>query len=370
MKIRFFHCAAFMATICATTLSAYERGVEHPRRQEIILLASPRLAIEIMPESAGRISSIKLPAPYGELLAPSRVSEIEETPLFRYPKDNMNGIFELFWENRINGSNPMRVVAQTQNSLTMECRFYGNILLDLTRQITLVPDALEIRVQSTFTNRSGKVWKLRPWIHLVGTAPSSPQIPQQPGTHRRPGFGIVGNAPAPKLFTFNKNNNFLPPGANWLGVKLNGKKIVWALTLPEKTLQNDGIFYSWGDGNRGGIQTSEVIWPEFQLPNDGSATINYSILIFPGLEQLNGIIGKTGIEIKDGKLTASFAADEAERIITFFYKTADGSENSATVKLPSGKAGSIQVLSVPWNDRIIEAAWQIGQSPKQPLFLP
>ena len=130
------------------------------------------------------------------------------------------------------------------------------------------------------------------------------------------------------------------------------------------------IFYSWGDGNRGGIQTSEVIWPEFQLPNDGSATINYSILIFPGLEQLNGIIGKTGIEIKDGKLTASFAADEAERIITFFYKTADGSENSATVKLPSGKAGSIQVLSMPWNDRIIEAAWQIGQSPKQPLFLP
>ena len=76
------------------------------------------------------------------------------------------------------------------------------------------------------------------------------------------------------------------------------------------------------------------------------------------------------IEIKDGKLTASFAADEAERIITFFYKTADGSENSATVKLPSGKAGSIQVLSMPWNDRIIEAAWQIGQSPKQPLFLP
>ncbi len=370
MKIRFFHCTIFMAAFYATALFAYERGMEHPRQQEIITLSSPLLAIEIMPESAGRISSIKLPAPYGELLAPSRISDIEETPLFRYAKDNMNGIFELFWENKLNGNSRMPVQEKTDSYLVLDGRFYGNIQLDLKRQITLIPDALEIRIQSTFTNRSGKMWKLRPWIHLVGMPPSIPQIPQQPGTHYRPGFGIVGNASRPELFTFNKNNNFLPPGANYLGVKLAGKKVVWALMLPERTLQNDGIFYSWGDGNRGGIQTSEIIWPEFQLQNDESATINYSILIFTGLEQLNGIISKTGIEIRENKLIASFAANEPERIITFFYKNADGSENPVTIRIAPGQAGTQQEITMPWNTRPIEITWQIGNGEKQALFFP
>jgi hypothetical protein len=146
--------------------------------------------------------------------------------------------------------------------------------------------------------------------------------------------------------------------------------VVWALILPENTLQNDGIFYSWGDGNRGGMQTSEVIWPEFQLQNDESATINYSIMIFPGLEQLNGIIGKTGIEINGNQLLVSFAADEPERIVTFFYKNADGSENSAAIKIAPGRAGTQQVIAMPWSTRPVEITWQTGNGEKQTLFFP
>lgn len=356
--------------ISVSPLQAYERGVEYPYQQEMIRLASPFFAIEIMPQSAGRISSVKLPPPYGELLAPSEISVVEETPLFRYPKDNMNGIFELFWGEKLNGSNPMQIQEKTPYSVTLESRFYGNLLLDLRRKISICPDALEIRVQSIFTNRSGKSWKLRPWIHLVGTHPSSPQIPQQPGTHRRPGFGIVGDASVPKLFTFNKNNNFIPPGADWIGTRLNGKKVVWALILPENTLQNDGIFYSWGDGKDNGIQTSEIIWPEFQLPDNSFAAINYTILIFPGLEQLNGIIGKTGIEIRNGKLIMSFAADEPERVVTISYKNSDGSKNSATIRIPSGRAGSQRIIPMPWQNIPLEATWQNGNSPAKALFFP
>lgn len=340
-----------LLTFTTPALSAYERTVSRTVNGKEMKIANKFLALTILPERSGRISSIRVKDRNMELLTPAKVSSVEETPLFFYMTDNMNGIYELFWSKKINGTVGMSCTEIKADKITLDGNFYGNDEIKLYREISLTPDALEINIHTVFTNIADKPAVWTPWVHLVGTPISGAQIPCAPGKHHRAGFGNIGSSELPKLFTFSKFNNYLVPGANWIGVRCKGKNLVWALTLPAGTLDKEGVFYSWGNGKVDGIQSSEVVWPKFNLAPKASGTIDYSFLIFPGLDSLNGIWGHTGVSLmeKNGKAVLTFSASrkEAARQGNLHWQDDNGKMMIHPFKLPELAAGQSHQIILP-----------------------
>ena len=340
----------FSAIICSLTSSAFERGRKIDVNGREITIGNDRLSLTMLPERSGRITSLYLTGKKLELLTPGKVTAVEETPLFSYTTDNMMGIYELIWGAKINGTVGMKCTAAA-NKAVFDGKFYGNIEIDLFREVTIVPDAFELQFKTTITNKAKTPQKIAPWLHLVGNPRSFPQIPQAAGTQRREGFGNIGKNAVPQLFTFGKHNNYLLPGANWIGIVLHGKSVAWALRLPQGTLDKEGVFYSWGDGKVGGIQTSEVVWPKYPLKPQEKFTFTYSIEIFPGLNGLNAIIGHTGmaLEVKNGKLMLKFAASakEAARKAVLECKSKEGKVTTFDLAIPALDAG--KCIEIPVN---------------------
>ncbi|MBO7329160.1 MAG: hypothetical protein J6W00_10370 [Lentisphaeria bacterium] len=342
---KYFHIFLALSLFASFSASAYERGKTRNVNGKEITLKNKCISMIILPERAGRISSLSLTDKNLELLTPGKVSVVEETPLFSYSSDNMMGVYELIWRAKINGTVGMEYTVNA-NKITFTGKFYGNTEVDLTREVTLVPDALAIEVKSTFTNTAKTDQSLAPWIHLVGAPLTSASLPLAPGTHRRDGFGLIGKNSIPKLFTFGKHNNYLPPGDNWVALRRVGKNVVWALRLPEGTLDKEGVFYSWGNGKD--IQSAEVIWPKHALKPQGKFTINYSLEIFDGLDTINALWGNTGLSLtmKDGKAVLNFVASRKEPARKGVLEWKTGSKDSgkypfAIPALAPGKSAEV-----------------------------
>ena len=331
-------------------VSAYERGKTVDINGSKVIIKNANLSATILPERAGRITSLYLNGKQLELLTPCKVTAVEETPLFSYSTDNMMGIYELIWGQKINGTVSMKCTAKADNAL-LEGKFYGNIELDLQREITLVPDTFEMLIKCVITNTAKTPQKIAPWIHLVGTPVSTAIIPQSAGPVRRTGFGSVGKSPVPSLATFGKHNNYLPPGADWAAVKFAEKSVVWVIRLPEGTLDKEGVFYSWGDGKVNGIQTTEVVWPAKMIAPMEKLSVSYSIAVFDGLDSVNTVFGSTGAEfaLKDGKLVLKFCASAGEnaRKAVLTCKDKAGTETQYAFDIPALKAGKCAEVTLP-----------------------
>ena len=360
---RLFQFITILSLFAAFTVNAYERGQNKETNGKEVSISNSHLSVTMLPERSGRITSLYLTGKKLELITPGKVTAVEETPLFSYTTDNMMGIYELIWGAKINGTVGMSCTAAA-NKAAFDGKFYGNIEIDLYREVTIVPDAFELQFKTAITNKAKTPQKIAPWLHLVGDHRSFPQIPQAAGTQRREGFGNIGKSSTPQLFTFGKHNNYLLPGTNWIGVVRHGKDVAWALRLPENTLAKEGVFYSWGDGKVGGIQTSEVVWPKYPLDPQEKFTFTYSIEIFPGLNGLNAIIGHTGValEVKNGKLVMKFAAStkEAARKAVLECKSKDGKVTAFDLAIPALDAGKCVEIPVNTNTLPYSAVIRTG----------
>ena len=340
----------FSAIICTLTSSAFERGRKIDVNGKEITIGNDRLSITVLPERAGRISSIFLKEGKIELLDPSKVSAVMETPLFSYTSDNMKGIYELLWKKKLNGTVGVDCTV-ANGKIIADGKYYGNVEVDLLREISLVPDALALEVKATFSNITASESEITPWIHIIGMPESTALIPLAAAPVHREGFGVLGKFPVPSLFTHGKHNNYLPPGTNWIAVKYTSKNLVWILRLPEGTLDKDGIFYSYGNGK--GLQTSEVIWPKSIVKPQGKVAISYTIEIFPEMDNLNAVCGNTAVSfaLKDGKLALKFCASRKEnaRKAVLICKDKAGTETQYAFNIPALAAGKGAQVTLPAN---------------------
>lgn len=340
----------FALFLFAAPVSAYERGTSSVVNGKEIKTANKFLSLTFLPERSGRISSIILKNSNLELLTPTIVSKITETPLFSFVNDNMNGIYELIWGKKINGAIGVEYL-QKDNKICFKGNFYGALEFNIDREVTLIPDALAIEIKAVFTNTAKTAQTLAPWVHLVGTPVSAPQIPCAPGYQRRSGFGKVGFSDIPELFTFKKDNNFLLPGDNWMAVKQIGKNVVWVLRVPAGTLDKEGVYYSWGDGKVNGVQSTEIIWPSKTIAPGQTMDISYCLEIFPGLDSINAMWGNSGVSltVKAGKVVMKFAASRQEpaRKAAFEWKNPGKDAGVFRFDIPALAPGESAEITLP-----------------------
>lgn len=344
-----------LLVLSGSNIYAFQRGEVRDISGKRLQVSNNLLSVTVLPEYSGRIASLRL-ANGIELLASPQISETVETPLFSYKSDNGYGLVERFWKVKSRADVPGHGYIDG-NKLYFTLNRCGGTELELERVIVLPANSLEVVVNVSYSNPGEKNLSLRPWLNIIGTIPSRALIPVQ-GTAERQGFPALRKSVVPYLFSDGGGNNFLPPGDSWIGIEAMDKMTVWAFCLPEEGLCNSGIFYSFGNRNNG-MQTSEVILPEMVIPAGGKSGFSYRILVFPGIKQLNAVLGSTGIAFTPGKLTAVAAKEEKARSFTLVYRPAgENSDRSFRIDLPEMKSGEKQEVILPFSSVPEEAFLQ------------
>ena len=286
-----------LAVLTFFPVFAYQRNQEIYSSYNKVILKNSFLELTFAPEQLGRLASAKLLKNNVELTDDFKILRYQETPLFYLDTNNFQGIRELFWRQDVSGVSPMKVVKKTDNTITLTSPSYGGTNLAAQKTITLNPQELIVNFNTIFTNVGNKTEKISIWLNLQGSPPALPIIPIL-GKGKVPSRGEVNLYYRPFIFTGATGNSYLPPADSWAGFRLVGRKTSWVMEC--KALKTNGSqFYSWGNvDNRAPIRTVEPILPEFSLkPNETSTPINYRVLVFPGLENINALCNTTAAQL-------------------------------------------------------------------------
>ena len=119
---------SFLIAASVSLISLYaapQRGVVEYFSPELVSLKNEHISISIAPAALGRVVSFKLNSTGAEMLNPTKLTRLWMSPLHEIRGDNFQGIRELLWGGKINGSIPMQVVKKSADSITV----YSNIIL-------------------------------------------------------------------------------------------------------------------------------------------------------------------------------------------------------------------------------------------------
>ncbi|MBE6378782.1 MAG: hypothetical protein E7051_08210 [Lentisphaerae bacterium] len=292
-----FNLCILTAVSAFALFAAPKRGVVEYFSPELITLTNNKVSISIAPAALGRVVSFKLNETGAEMLNPTKLTRLWLSPLHEIRGDNFQGIRELLWGGKINGSIPMQVVKKSDDSITVYSKSYGASNFEVTRTVTLLPNGFGFVWQTKLTNRSPKAEKCNLWYNFQGVEPALPRIPVAGGTHKVRGKGAE-TYPRDFMFIKGIGQYYLPPGADYAAFVEAKQNAVWAVLLPETEMKPDGMFYSWGNNSPDSIRTVEPLLKTRTLKSGESAESRMTMLIFPGLTDFAGMLKMTGFEVK------------------------------------------------------------------------
>ena len=335
----------------AVLYAAPKRGVLESYSPELITLKNANISISIAPDALGRVVSFKLNKSNAEMLNPTKITRIWLSPLHEIRGDNFQGIRELLWRGKVNGSVPMQVTAKKDDSITVYSKAYGATCFEVTRSITLLPDGFGFIWKTKFTNHSRQSEKCDLWYNFQGVEPALARIPVAGGTNPVRG---KGRATFPRDFMFTKGHgeHFLPPGADYAAFVETKQDAVWAVLFPPTELKPDGLFYSWGNRSANSIRTMEPVLKSRNLKSGESFESQMTMLIFPGLKDFSGMVGLTGFEFKpNGKKSVLRLVNAVARPAETLEVELNGKNGSKkfTFPLPVRKAGTLSELTVDFD---------------------
>ena len=267
------------------------------KKFEAAALENRYLALEFLPESMGRISSIRYRPSGKELLSPYKAVILRGNPLFEPVRDNGCGIRELLWGVTMTGASiPVATESQTRESITFSSGYYGNTNFGLKRHVRLLPDSLIIETSLEIRNNGGTPASYSVWLNLL---PATPAVPVIPAAAKRParGRGARWVPPCATIFSGLPGEASVSPAQCWAGAVLEGGSLVWACEAPSAEFEPDGFFYSWqGNTQSGKVCTFEPVFGSRRLPPGGTQRHDYRILVFPGLSGLRTVLGDCGVD--------------------------------------------------------------------------
>ncbi|MBO7328790.1 MAG: hypothetical protein J6W00_08475 [Lentisphaeria bacterium] len=380
----------FAVSFLLLSLSAApKRGMVEFFSPELITLKNDQISISIAPAALGRVVSFKLNESGAEMLNPTKLTRLWMSPLHEIRGDNFQGIRELLWSGKINGSIPMQVVKKSADSITVYSKSYGASCFEVTRSITLLPNGFGFIWNTNMTNRSPKSEKCDLWYNFQGVEPALPRIPVAGGTHK---VRNKGAETYPRDFMFVKGigQYYLPPGANYAAFVEAKQNAVWAVLLPESEMKPDGMYYSWGNNSPNSIRTVEPILKSRNLKPGASISSQMTMLIFPGLNDFAGMTGMSAFELKMVEksgiskfFNSLFSSEKPDfsyiiRMVNAVDRPAENLEVELTGKngskkfsfaLPARKAGSLNEFPVDFTEKPETGKIKLGNESGK-LFFP
>ena len=360
--------AVSLVQLCA----APKRGSVEYFSPELVSLKNDHISISIAPAALGRVVSFKLNSTGAEMLNPTKLTRLWMSPLHEIRGDNFQGIRELLWSGKINGSIPMQVVKKSDSAITVYSKSYGASSFEVTRTVSLLPDGFGFIWDTRLTNLSPKSEKCDLWYNFQGVEPALPRIPVAGGTHKVRGKGAE-TYPRDFMFVKGIGQYYLPPGADYAAFVEAKQNAVWAVLLPETEMKPDGMFYSWGNNSPNSIRTVEPLLKTRKLKSGETAESKMTMLIFPGLNDFAGMVGMTAFELKIeeksgiskffNSIGSVFGAEKQDRcyvirMVNAVERPAENLEVELTGKngskkysftLPARKAGSLCEFPVDFN---------------------
>lgn len=288
------------------TLPAENGQCFEEKKFEAAVMDNRYLTLEFLPDTMGRISSIRYRPTDTELLSPYKALILRGNPLFEPMRDNGCGIRELLWGVTMTGASiPVATESRTRESITFSSDYYGNTNFGLRRCVRLPPESLVIETSLEIRNNGITPASYSVWLNLLPAAPAVPVIPAAAKRSAR-GRGERWVPPYDTIFPGLQGEASVTPAQYWAGAVLAGRNLVWACEAPAAEFEPDGFFYSWqGNTQNGRICTFEPVLGSRKLPPGGMQRHRYRILVFPGLNGLRTILGDCGV---DAVLEPSHAA--------------------------------------------------------------
>lgn len=366
--------ALFLLLSCVLLMGAgrYERNVETFSSYRRVTMENPFLLLTFAPDQLGRLASVRLKEKGTELTGEFKLSRYTETPLFYLDSDNFHGIRELFWRRSLSGISPMKEKITAKGKIFFTTPGYGGSNVGLNRTVTLHPEGLWAEFESVLVNNGKSVEKIAVWLNLQGAPPAVPVIPAA-GSGSVPQRGVMNLYHRPFLFNGAGGNSNLPCAAEWAGFTLPGRKVVWVLIA--HGLSRGGYYYSWGNqDNRAPIRTVEPVFSEVAVkPGEKSAPFRYTLAVFPGLENINGLCGPRGIEVVSRgekvlvRICSALPVKEAQKFTLSLFDDKGKNILQMTEELPPVKAGVVAAFEEKCFGKAVSGRVRLGNV-NAPLF--
>ena len=350
----------------------YERNAETFSPYRRVTMENSFLHLTFAPDQLGRLASIRLKEGSTELTGEFKLSRYTETPLFYIDSDNFHGIRELFWRRSLSGISPMKEEMIAKGKIAFSTPGYGGSNVGLNRTVTLHPEGLWVAFESVLVNNGKSDEKIAVWLNLQGAPPAVPVIPVA-GQGSVPQRGVMNLYHRSFLFNGAGGNSNLPGAAEWAGFTLPGRKVVWVVIA--HGLSRGGYYYSWGNqDHRAPIRTVEPVFPETVVkPGRKSASLRYTLAVFPGLENINALCGAKGIEVaaRDGKahirICSALPVKQTEKLTLSLFDDKGKNILQMTKELPPGKAGTVVTFEEKCSGKAVSGRIRLGEM-SAPIF--
>lgn len=337
---------------------------------EAKIIENKFLRFTVIPAACGRISSIFLKGKAHEMLLNYSETRRQEDPLLpEMVFSNFGGIKEWFWQKKWkNLTNSAMVITDSaanekEAKISLFSRGYMSSPIQMAKTCLLEEDCLKIEMNICLKNTGRDIENFSLWINSIpnlDTGSDCSIIPiagNTPYVNKRP--TLSGKRTEIWRFEAGKSfDKFIAPGAGWNAIYL--KKINTIMLLSVSTVNDlipGGMFYMWRgriDGKE--VVTQEIMFPPLKLGPAQEKQYSLSLMIFPGMSEINALSGDTAIFMKEGKNEIVFKMNSAgshpKRMLSIcrndkITKLAvppmlPGKNTVITAQIPAGEQGKLR----------------------------
>lgn len=255
---------------------------------EGVVLESPRLRVEILPASRGRIASIMDKQNGVEHLEPIEIRETVLSPLVPSTiVSNHGGLEDWFWKQYVVPQTAFRLIGQGDGPDGPWATVAGNINgVNVERRMTLLKTAPAVQVDVTL--RADAPLEASYWLHMV----VSGKVYMDAKTGRGIVAGAFSGDPAPRQdrgmlalaqsgpqkVDIGFNDAALAPAGNWFArLALDGSAVL-AVVVEDDFQEQGGFFYVWQD-IKARIGSLEAVWPPKKIGHAGEIRLRYYLVV-------------------------------------------------------------------------------------------
>ena len=301
--------------------------------QQRIVIRNQWLAAEFFPDASALFSGLQFLPEKRSLIDPVETSASIDDLLPSILYTNSCGGRELLWGKKhfANVFFPVAKQEATPESghIVFSNRYLLNENLEATKKVILSTDSLSVRICFTLKNHEKQAKTLRFWANFIPQL--SPDghldtvlLPARGGVRRVKERGVT-------FFErdciyedreFSNKEVFVAPALPWIG--RNSEKLPGVLVMrcDADALGDSGFLYSYKRGPHSPTHTMEIVFAPVEINSGDSADFNVDYLFFPHLNNISGVCGDIGMEIRDQHLFLEAASPSKGGRLALEYRNA------------------------------------------------